>query len=130
MYLLIQTKTKKIFSELATISADGTAFPLDLISKGTTFVCEHNWFGKCRNINNKDKNYELELLPNSKFQNSSSRESSDEFIKPKSVADHSPSRWINFPSWLHYLYTLRYNQNQIKYSIFFGHFYIIRACTL
>lgn len=46
-----KSNDKEGFTFLATISYDGTAYPLILIAKGTTQLCEKHWFGPNHHIN-------------------------------------------------------------------------------
>ncbi|KAK8845055.1 hypothetical protein M9Y10_021231 [Tritrichomonas musculus] len=94
------------FTSVCMISADGQKYPPVLISVGTTERCEKGWFGGGRHIFG--SKYAKETLPNPLSQIKLIRTNKTDKIEPQSLTDHSLSGWTTLPTWLRYLYTLRY----------------------
>lgn len=103
----INTQNEKAgFTTLCTIDANGEKYPPVLISIGKTEKCERNWFGSGRHI--LGSRYHKEDIPNP-FSSLKIRTNKEKTIDPISLTDHSMSGWTTIPTWLRYLYNLRYH---------------------
>lgn len=104
---LIIEDEKKGFTVLCTIDATGRKYQPILIATGTSLVCERNWFGMGRNL--LEPKIIKDDLPNPFYGRTSSRANSMPKITPFTLTDHSSSGWTTVPTWLRYLFHLRYN---------------------